>query len=71
MGLAPRSSSRNFRNWLTFFASISFGPYCSRRVVASAWVRPFGDDTRRFSTSARGRVFRSSFVWDFDLGFAP
>ena len=39
--------------------------------VASAWVRPFGDDTRRFSTSARGRVFRSSFVRDFDLGFAP
>jgi len=27
-------------------------------------------ERRRFSTSARGRVFRSSFVWDFDPGFA-
>ena len=56
---------------MTFFASISFGPYWSRRVVASALVRPFGEEARRFSTSARGRVFRSSFVPGSDPGFSP
>jgi hypothetical protein len=52
---------------LTFFSAISFGPYLVSRFCASAWVRPSGDEPSFFSTSARGRVFKSSFA----LGAAP
>jgi hypothetical protein len=32
-------------------------------------VRPSGDDPNFFSTSAMGRVFKSSFASDSDVGF--
>ena len=51
---------------MTFFSTISFGPYCARRCSASTWVRPSGDDPSRFSTSATGRVFRSSVASGFE-----
>ena len=44
------------------------GPYWVSRFVASAWLRPSGDDPNFFSTSASGRVFRSSFASRFDPG---
>ncbi len=53
---------------MSFFSLISFGPYCARRLAASAWLNPFGDDPNLFSTSGMGRDFRSSL--GSGLGFA-
>ena len=61
---------RNFRNALVFFSSISLGPYWASRFCASACVRPSGDDPNFFSTSARGRDFRSSFASGFVMFMA-
>ena len=46
-GIGPQKYVRNFRNGLTFFSSISFGPYSVSRFRASAWLRPSGDDAKR------------------------
>ena len=62
----PRNRPSSFRSGLTFFSSISFGPYWVSRFCASACVRPSGDDRSRFSTSAMGRDLRSSFASGFD-----
>ena len=56
---------------MSFFSSISLGPYRASRSVASAWVRPSGDDPSRFSTSGTGRDFRSSFASGTGPGFDP
>ena len=69
-GIGPQKYLRNFSKALLFFSSISFGPYCASRFVASAWVSPSGDALRRFSTSAKGSDFRSSFASDGEAGFA-
>ncbi len=61
-GIGPQKYIRNFRRGLVFFSTISFGPYFVSLVAASAWVRPSGEEPRRFSTSAIGSVFRSSLA---------
>ena len=47
---------------------ISLGPYWASRFCASASLRPSGDDPSFFSTSDRGRDFKSSFASGFDPG---
>ena len=69
-GIGPQKYMRNLRKALVFFSSISFGPYLVSRFAASAPVRPSGDEPSRFSTSAIGSVFRSSFASEGEAGFA-
>ena len=64
--MGPQKYVRNFRNGLSVFSAISFGPYCVRRFCASAWLRPSADDPNFASSSGMGSDFRSSL----DSGFS-
>src|ERR1039458_8976073 len=70
-GIGPQKYVSNFSSGLAFFSTISFGPYFASRFPASPWLRPSGDDDRRFSTSGTGRDFRSSFASGTGPAFAP
>jgi hypothetical protein len=70
-GIGPQKYVSSFRNGLSFFSSISLGPYLASRPVASAWLRPSGDEPSRFCTSATGRDFRSSFASGTGPGSGP
>src|ERR1700691_1379954 len=67
-GIGPQKYERNFSNRLVFFSSISLGPYWVNRFCASACVRPSGDDSNFFSTSAKGSDFKSASALGFDPG---
>ena len=42
-GIGPQKHDKNFKSRLVFFSSISFGPNCASRFVASTWVSPSCD----------------------------
>ena len=67
-GIGPQKYERNFSSAFVFFTGSSFGPSFVSRFDASAPVRPSGEDSSRFSTSASGSVFKSSAA--FGLPFA-
>ena len=51
---------QQLRNGISLLLLDLIGPYRASRAVASAWLRPSGEDPSRFCTSGTGRDFRSS-----------
>src|SRR5664280_1055320 len=67
-GIGPHRYVRNLRNGLSFFSSISLGPYWTRRFAASAWLMPSGDDSSFAWSSGMDMDWRSLFALGSDPG---
>ena len=68
-GTGAQNFSSAMRNGCTLVSGIAFGPHFSSRRRASPLVRPSGDAPNFFSTSGRGRDFKSSIALGDDPGF--